>query len=288
MTVQTATEMWSRTGGNVSTADGLTFQANIQIGYQVNTDPGDLLEDVLFAPSLPRLGDLYPLSSQIRCKKKTPKKVSPVLWTVLVTYEGEFGPEGLEASPLDQPPQITWGKAESEEPVDQDFQGKPIVTVNNEPIFGVTKSISDITVTIQRNYSGVNLPLTHKYLHSVNSDVFLGFAPGLGRMTQFDAVKQWDETIGGYFTVTAGVQFRWPYNTSPDKAWYARVRHEGFMVKKNPGDEPERAKDRKENRETSQPVLLKPDGTEQTDPEQADWLEFQIYQPLPYNALGLV
>ena len=54
------------------------------------------------------------------------------------------------------------------------------------------------------------------------------------------------------------------------------------------GDEPERAKDRKNNQETSQPVLLKEDGTEEFDPENAHFLEFQIYQPLPYNALGLV
>jgi hypothetical protein len=288
MTVQAATEMWSRYGGDVSTTDGKTFNANIQRGFQVVTDPSDLLEDVLFAPNLPRLGDLYAGSSQIRVKKKVPKKISPVLWTVGVTYEGEFGPDGLEDSPLNKPPEITWGKAESEEPIDQDFQGKPIVTANNEPIFGITKSISDITVSIKRNYIGVDLPATHKYLHSVNSDVFLGFAAGLGRMTQFNAVQQYDETFGGYYTVTAGVQFRWPYNTTANKAWWSRVRHEGFMVRKTPDDEPERAKDRKENKETSQPVLLKPDGTEQTDPEQADWLEFQIYQPLPYNALGLV
>ena len=86
MTVQTATEMWSRYGGDVTTKDGKTFNANIQRGFQVITDPGDLLEDVLFAPGLPRLGDLYPLSSQIRVKKKQPKQVSPVLWTVGVTY----------------------------------------------------------------------------------------------------------------------------------------------------------------------------------------------------------
>ncbi len=288
MTVQAATEMWSRNAGDVSTDDGKKYSAKIKKGYQVVCDPDNTLQEVLFAPGLPLLGDLYPGSRQIRVKNKAPKQQSPVLWTVDVSYEGEFGPDGLDQSPLDQPPQITWGKADTEEPVDQDLNGKAIVTVNNEPIMGITKAISDITVTIKRNYLGVNLPATHAYLHSVNSDTFLGFAPGLGRMTTFNAVEKHDEEFGGYYEVTAGVQFRYPYNTTPNKAWYARVRHEGFLVRKTVDDEPERAKDRKNNQETSQPVLLKSDGTEEFDPENAHFLEFQIYQPLPYNALGLV
>jgi hypothetical protein len=36
------------------------------------------------------------------------------------------------------------------------------------------------------------------------------------------------------------------------------------------------------------PVILKEDGTRETDPENAHWLEFQRYGSLPYAALGLV
>jgi len=107
-------------------------------------------------------------------------------------------------------------------------------------------------------------------------------------MTTFNAVEKFDEEFGGYYEVTAGVQFRYPYNTTPNKAWYARVRHEGFLVRKTVDDPPGRALDADQGRETSQPVLLKEDGTEEFDPDNAHFLEFQIYQPLPYNALGLV
>jgi hypothetical protein len=35
------------------------------------------------------------------------------------------------------------------------------------------------------------------------------------------------------------------------------------------------------------PVLLKADGTKETDPAAAVWLEFKRYGSLPYAALGL-
>jgi hypothetical protein len=38
----------------------------------------------------------------------------------------------------------------------------------------------------------------------------------------------------------------------------------------------------------TRPVLLKQDGTVETEKENAFWLEVQRYGSLPYNALGLL
>jgi hypothetical protein len=35
-------------------------------------------------------------------------------------------------------------------------------------------------------------------------------------------------------------------------------------------------------------VLLKADGTRETNPDNAHWLEFQVYRSLPYQGLGLI
>lgn len=284
MTVQTAVQMWSKHSGDVISEGGQKYKASIQEAYSVVCDPSDTLRDVSNAPGLPYIGTLYPGSSQIRVRSLKPQQVSPIYWIVDIGYEGSFGPAGITDSPLNEPPIIKWGKTETEEPVDEDLDGEPICTVNGEPIEGITKTISDVTCSIQRNFAAVNLAAIYQYLHSVNSDTFLGFAPGVCRMTEFSAEQVWAETGGGYWRASAGFQFRWPYNTTPAKAWYARVRHEGFRVKV--GTDIVNAKDA-EGQPASKPVLLASNGTEETVPSSAHWLEFEIYQKLPYSSLGL-
>lgn len=284
MTVQTATKMWSRHDAGLQSERGQRFKANIREAYQVVCDATDTLRDVSNAPGLPSLGTLYPGFSQIRVTDMAPRQVSPIYWIVEVTYSGNYGPGGVTDSPLNERPQIRFGKIESDEPVDQDYNGAPIVTVNGESIEGVTKKISDVTISIQRNYAGIDLAATYQYLDSVNSDTFLGFAPGVVRLTDFSAEEVYSAEQGGYWRVNAGFQCRWPYNTTPQKAWWARVRHEGFMV--NTGSVIQHAV--VEGQPVSKPVLLKSDGTIEPNKNNAIWLEFQLYQPLPYNALGLI
>ena len=86
--------------------------------------------------------------------------------------------------------------------------------------------------------------------------------------------------------MTASIRFRYPFNTTPEKAWYARVRHEGFYEKLSDGRIVRAIDDNGEP--TTKPVLLKEDGTRETVSENAYWLEFKRYQPLPYNVLGLL
>lgn len=276
--------MWSRHDGTVTAEGGRKYKATIREAYQVICDPEDTFRDVSNGPGVPLLNDLYPGSSQIRVVSRTPRQVSPIFWIIEITYEGSFGPLGISQSPLQERPTIKWGKIESDEPVDQDFNGSPIVTVNGEPIEGVTKKISDVTCTIQRNFAAISLPATYQYLHSVNSDTFLGFAPGVVRLTDWSAEEQFAEEIGGYWRVTAGFQMRWPYNTTPAKAWWARVLNQGYQIKV--GGEIQMATYK--GQPVSKPVLLKTDGTIETNNANAVWLEYQLYQPLPYNALGLL
>ena len=276
--------MWSRHDASLQTEKGKQNKASIREAYQVICDPTDTMADVSNAPSLPGLNAIYPGTSQVRVRTMNPRQVSPIYWIVEVVYEGKYGPFGVNDSPLNERPIIKFGKTESEEAIDQASDGAPICTVNGEPIEGVTKTISDVTISIDRNYAGVDLAATYQYLHSVNSDTFVGFAPGVVRLTDFSADQVWDEEAGGYWKVHAGFQCRWPYNTTAAKAWYARVLHEGYQVKV--GSVIQHAL--LEGQPVSKPVLLKSDGTYESTPASAHWLEFQIYQSLPYNALGLL
>ena len=86
--------------------------------------------------------------------------------------------------------------------------------------------------------------------------------------------------------MTARIQFRYPYaNTTPAQAWYKRWRHEGLW--ENLGGIIQRARDNL-GQEVTKPVLLKADGTKETDPDAALFIHSQVYGSLPYSGLGLL
>lgn len=192
-------------------------------------------------------------------------------------------------SPLSAPAQISWTDETNTEPIDQDINGAPICTVNGEAFKGVTAEIPDPVVTIVRNYASWNPHVTHQYRRSVNSDTFLNFAAGTARLVSAQADLVIDQTFGAYWRVTARVRFRYPYNTTASKTWYARVLHEGFKVKIGPTVQEARQNAGDNSGPlVSTPVLLKSDGTRETSPANAVWLEFQRYYSLPYASLGLL
>jgi hypothetical protein len=91
--------------------------------------------------------------------------------------------------------------------------------------------------------------------------------------------------------VTGSIQFRLGIRTTDDKAWYKRVRNEGFYEKITDAftSSPILVQATDDNgKAMTRPVLLKSDGTRETDPTNAYWLEFPVYRSLPYQALGLI
>jgi hypothetical protein len=257
MAVLDVHKMWSRFSSSVS-AD----EVSVEVGYQIVVEavPETSLYEVYAAPGLPAMGSQYSDDfPYIYAASASVERVSPIMY--LMT--------------------ITWSDAESEQAIDEDWNGNPIVTVLNEAIEGVTMNIADQVVTIQRKFLAFSPSAVHAYRHSTNSDTFLGYPPGTGRLIAYSATSQ----NGGIWDVSASIQFRYPYRTTPAKAWYARVRHEGYYIKKD--NKKIRALD-EAGEPMTRPVLLKQDGTEETEKENAFWLEVQRYGSLPYNALGLL
>lgn len=291
MTVMPAKRMWSTNRAPLSTTDGRKRKVIVQDRWQVICDVDDTWRQVAYAEDLPRLADAYsPDLPQVRVKKKTPIQISPIFYHVDIVYEGEIGPEDVDGptSPLDVPPEKTWTDTETDEPVDEDVDGLPIVTANNESIEGVTMKVADLVLKVKRNYLDFSPALTHEYRHSVSSDTFAGFPAGTARLVKFSAKEKWAEEVpgGGYWEVNASIQFRYPYRTTPKRAWWARVRHEGTLIRLDSGRIVKALDD--EGREVNKPVLLTEEGLKELDAENAFWKEFELYKALPYNALGLL
>lgn len=283
------TRMWSAYASNLSRSEKKRIR-KITEGWQIVHAATDDKLDIESAAGLPLIGEEYPGRQFIYCESIDFKPVSPILTIATANYSGEIGPAGEQDSPLNKPPQISWSDVESDEPTDEDFNGQPIVNVNGEPIEGVTMKLADNVVTIKKNFLTFNPYATAAYRHSVSSDTFLGYPPGTARLIRYNA-QQVALADDSYWEVTASIQFRLGIRTTDARAWWKRVRNEGYYEKVTDAFTSQsilvQATD-DNGKPMTRPVLLKSDGTRETDPTQAHWLEFQVYDSLPYNSLGLL
>ena len=284
--------MWSKQQGSATYRDTIAT-IKMQRAFTVTLDPTDALEVVYTAAGLPLLNNLYPGTNAVICRELTPQRISPILAMVTCTYEGETGRGGISDTPIGADPSIEWGGITTDEAIDQDWNGKAIVTVNNEPIDGLTERLTDDTVTIERNFLTINRYAVRAYRRAVNSDTFMGWPPGTARMIDDNAKAVFIDGVIKYWKVRAVFQFREPFRTTAAKAWYKRVRHEGFLVREflsptGTYTDPHIAWDLGTKSPVTRPVLLKANGERETDPNAAHWLEIQTLGSLPFNALGLV
>jgi hypothetical protein len=294
MTVSAAEEMWSRSRGSISSQDGgRNKKATITKGYSVTMDPTDDVTDIAEAAGLPDIGELYPGSSQIRVVDKQPERISPNYGIAIIKWEGEIGPDGLGDSPTGIPPTVKWGTISSDEPIDEDINGRPFANTVGEPVIGLTAKVFDRVAFIERNYAfgAFNLAQLQAYYHAYNSDNIITtagmFGPGLARLTRFDPEEVFAQEApgGGYWKVQAEVTFRFPYRVQPLHAWWKRFRNEGFKMRNDLG-RVINAPDENGDPVTS-PILLKVDGTREPNDRNAHFVEQTELTALPYSALGL-
>jgi len=297
--------MWSKPTTSATASDNFRkFQIKLQRAYQCVTSPDETESGVyngtdLQGNELPQLGDRFGLDYPFAYADNISiERPSPILFIVTVDYTGELGPgdSNNENNPLFAPPRIDWDDVESEQEIDEDFDGNPIQTINGEPIEGVKALIADQTVAIKRNMLLFNPYVQARYRRAVNSDIFLGWPPGTAKLMKLSASNVPNDE-GGYWEVSAQIQFRYPYRTTPEKAWYGRVRHEGYYERvelSGPGAGTKVVRAVDSNKEpVTKPVLLdkkgfRIPGVEPGEVQTAHWLEFKLYDSLPYSALGLL
>lgn len=293
MTIVSVASMWSRTESSATLRDNFrTLDCTFRECYQVVCTPDTTAIEVYSAidPTtgvrLPYKGETYPGTETIYVRDVSPKRVSPILWLVDVGYAGAAGPAGLDDSALNAPPVIDYTNIIEDEEIDEDFDGYPIVNANYEPIEGIKVGIVDPVLNVKRNFATWNTYTNANYLQATNSDTFDGWPPGTARFITLNPKMVLTETEG-YWEVSASIRFRYPYRTTPDKAWYSRTRHEGFYVRATAGGIIFRACDAYQ-RPVNKKILLKEDGTRETNPANAYWLEIKKYGSLPFNALGFL
>lgn len=291
MTVKSVDKMWSKTSTDANYSDNFRrLDIGFEEAYQVLHDPNEPLLNIYQAQGIPAAGSAFPGFPFVVAESASIETVSPIFSIVSIKYAGEIGPGGPnnEPSPLFAPPKIDWDDVETEEEIDEDWLGKAIETKNGEPYKGLKRPVPDQTVTIRRNFATFNPYVQARYRQAVNSDTFLGWPAGTARMVKFAASNVIDRTLG-YWEVTCTIQFRYPYKTTPAKAWYKRVIHEGLYERVGSGaSERIRLAQDGDGKDVNKPVLLDLNGRRLAAGANPVWLEFQIFDNLPFTALGLL
>ena len=288
--IRSVDKMWSRTGSDANYSDNFRrLDIGFEEAYQVLHDPNEPLLNIYQAPGIPAAGSPFPGFPFVVAESAAIETVSPIFSIVNVKYRGEIGPGGpvAEPSPLFAPPKIDWDDVETEEEVEEDWDGFPLRTRNGEQYKGFRRPIADQTVTVRRNFALFNPYVQARYRQSVNSDTFLGWPPGTARIVKFSASNVIDRTLG-YWEVTCTVQFRYPYKTIPKHAWYKRVIHEGLWERVGTGANQRIRLAQVEGKDVTKPVLLDEFGYRLPEGALAYFLEFKIFDDLPFNALGLL
>lgn len=293
MPVVSVTRMWSTLGTSIKSDDGkrYTFSQNESYQVTVTVDPPTSADEIYDHPDIPKAGArLAGTTLPIFCKSVSASQQSPILFQIDCTYSGDVNKPFF--SPLLQKAQIKRQSISSTEPIDLSWDYVPIMTANFEPIYGLQRDIYDMQYTITKNYLLVNDDLIINYLNSTNSDVWFGYQPGRAKLVGYNAEEVVDDTDDRgdiyYYRVTWTVIVRYPYFVFPEFAWYARNRHEGFIVRapyEDPEDEPIYLRATAGGQDSTRPVLLKPDGTQLFDSSAAYWQYWKIYNSLPYNDL---
>ncbi len=282
-------KMWSRQASDATVKEDFKgLDVTFTEAYQIQVTPDTTEVEIYLTGGLPGAGQVFPGFPYCYAQKAQLQRISPIYWIATVNYIGEVGgvdpsnPSNPANSPLAVPPQFSLDDVETEQEIDEDFDGNPITTTAGERVRGRKALFSDQVLTVTRNFLTFNSYLQAVYRRSVNSDTFRGWPPGTCKCMKLSAQNVLDENLG-YFKVTGVFQFRYPYNTTPDKAWYDRWPNMGMYQLDSGGKRVPCVDDN--GYPVSTPQYLDAAG-KQTTAANVIWNETKLYGSLPYNALG--
>lgn len=259
------------------------------------TTPAALATDyalIAIHAEIPQPFSAHLLHAAIQLRGRDIKNKSPLQWHVTADwtsppYQDGSGGGGGDPNPLAQPTDVEYFTVQSDEPIDTDADGLSLTTACGEPLQGVTRPVSDLGIRLTKNFTTFTSAAFDAYKDSANSTSFAGSPRGRIRFVNVSA-KQHFYAGSPYFAVTVELHDRYPYQTTDEKAWYKRIRHEGFRYKVTYpllGTRIVLAVD--DNKEpVSKPVQLNANGFKLADQTQATWIERRVFRWVDLNTMG--
>lgn len=227
---------------------------------------------------------------------------SSVRWRVSVTYAPAGGLVDINGSdPLQMLPQFSGDSEDYEEDLEVDADDDEVVTTAGEPMESgsVTRTMSDLAFVVTRNYPAIPniVPFLRSFANKVNSDTFLGAAPGevlirgIPRLQFVYSQQDGTVTIPAHWQVSWRFVSRdpWPSGLTPpsNSAWYVRVRNQGYQILDST-DRRVGARDRDGNLYT-RPQWIAADGQSvlDADTDTPIYLWFARFPAISFAPLGI-
>ena len=268
---------------------GPSSERNYERRFRVVTDSRLTgVRDVLSAAGLPVKGDIYAtadeLDSGARCKSRDAAQDddNPAVWVVTCHYDTTT--EEQDEEPTQRRTRYRWGTAQFQRVAWKDIDGKAIVNSAGQyfdPPIEVDDSRPTLTVTrIERTY---NQALAIQYQDAVNSDSFLGFAPGQVKVASIEA-EDFEENGVIYWTVKYEFHFR-------REGWIKEPLDQGRYEKWGNFLVPIKERDEDGNEldtYVSDPVPLDGQGKrlDNPGPDSCKYLSFKVYKSLAFRAFN--
>jgi len=203
--------------------DFVTTEGHATVVYNVLFDAAEYAPDqavllAVVAPGVPDMWATHPFDPWLFVCAKNVTNYNEAKYCFEVTVEYRS-----ESDPLQKPWEISWTFAGSNEPVDTDADGKPMLNSSDEPFDPpLTKDVDDLVLRIVMNEPWFDPLLASEFKNALNEDWFYSFAPGCAQVKSIEATK--NRAAGmEYYTVTYEIHFRWD-------GWQKRVLDQGYRT----------------------------------------------------------
>lgn len=280
-------EEWTGNADAQTQENGTAGQSTVERVFNVVPLSGSGTRlGALYAAGLPLPNSPHPESSILRARRRNVQQTGPQYYVVTIGYDALVSdPTDPTQSPLTRPPVFTYSSVTQEVEIDEDRDGKPIQTINGEPLVGVTRPFTDLVITVQRNLPTFNPVSISTYMNKVNSATWYGFPAGTVRITDISATSVFSDDFA-YWDVSVAFQVRRGYGQVIDaEAWDHRCAHQGYIVKVG-GQKVYATTD--DDVTVAQPVMLDLTTGAQLAAGVGAYINFPVLDEIDFNGLNLL
>lgn len=238
--------------------------------------------EALTASGVPVINSAHPADSRLWLDEVVAVPRSLYHYDVFCHYSSAEG--GWHVHPTHEKAIPRWNVIATEEPVDFDIYGAPIVNSAGEaPDPPLLETFYDMVLTVERNESDYDPIAAHPWHGAVNTDLFLGFAAGTAKCVRYTA-----DLVRNVYTYYQ-VSYEFHFRVLP-VAWQRRLLDRGFRELTGTDDDGRpvytNATDAA-GKTISEPILLDGAGRKLTTDGAAVYKNWETKIKLPFADLNL-
>ena len=292
-----------QSGISTSVNDKGWITATASITWNVFVDdPLDNEATVKASNLIPYEKSGHPYFLFLFCNGVNITRKNPLHFEVVANYESAPYQDSQDPqNPLNQPTDISFGTITSEEGIDKCLEltgvtngtnpdGVVLRNTADDRITGLTRPISDLSITLTKNFATFDPASFYTYIDCVNSDTYLGFPPGVLRITGISADQEFYDAMP-YYKVTVTIAARKPFGGTPTaKAWWLKFASAGTRARPAAGQKSqpiyEESSSTQARVQVTEPRMLNENGTVKTNQDEVYFQYARIFDSVSFASMG--